>query len=248
VTKFTLTAKDLFWKESRAISFCGRIKSVHTTDVLNQILIAPGESAVVHGSQMISRHAKREASLTIDCMLLQETIRTERLILRPFALTDAPQVKALAGDERIYETTLCVPYPYEDGMAESWISTHQRCFYEGLGVVFAISLPNGLLIGAASLSRVGLFNRAELGYWIGVAYWNRGYCTEAAKAIVDYGFKILTYHKISARHFVGNHPSGRVLEKVGMTREGVLQDDVMKDGSYITVALYGIVNPGEEIR
>jgi [ribosomal protein S5]-alanine N-acetyltransferase len=178
-------------------------------------------------------------------MLLQETIRTERLILRSFALTDARQVKALAGDQKIYETTLYIPYPYEDGMAESWIATHQRCFYEGLGVVFAICQSSGFVIGAASLSRDSLFNRAELGYWIGVGYWNRGYCTEAVKAVVEYGFKALSYHKISARHFVGNHASGRVLEKVGMTREGVLQDDVLKDGRYITVELYGIVNPNE---
>jgi [ribosomal protein S5]-alanine N-acetyltransferase len=175
-------------------------------------------------------------------MLIQETIRTERLILRPFALTDAPQVKALAGDRRIYETTLCVPYSYEDGVAESWIATHQRCFYEGLGVVFAICLSSGPLIGAASLSRVGSFNRAELGYWIGTAFWNRGYCTEAADALIAYGFQNLALHKISARHFVGNRSSGRVLEKVGMIHEGALRDDVMKDGKYITVELYGMVN------
>ena len=178
-------------------------------------------------------------------MVLQETIRTERLILRPFALTDAPEVKALAGDQRISETTLCVPDAYEGGIAESWISTHQRCFYERLGVVFAICLSSGLLIGAGSLTRKGLFNRAELGYWIGISYWNHGYCTEAVKAIVEYGFEALAYHKISGRHFVGNHSSGRVLEKVGMIREGVLQDDVLKDGQYRTVALYGKVNPND---
>src|ERR1700722_4938198 len=164
-------------------------------------------------------------------MLLQESIRTERLILRPFALTDAPRVKALAGDQRIYATTLFVPYPYEDGMAESWIATHQRGFYEGLGVVFAICLSSGLLIGAGSLTRKGRFNRAELGYWI-----------EAVKAILEYGFEVLAYHKISGRHFVGNRSSGRVLEKVGMIREGMLQDDVLKDGKYLTVELYGMVN------
>ena len=161
----------------------------------------------------------------------------------PFTLTDAPQVKALAGDREIYETTLFVPYPYEDGMAESWISTHQAGFYEGRGVVFAICLASGALIGAISLNKAGLFNAAELGYWIGVAHWNRGYCTEAAKAILEYGFDSLRYHKISARHFVDNLSSGRVMEKVGMRREGLLQDDVMKDGRYITVELYGIVNP-----
>jgi [ribosomal protein S5]-alanine N-acetyltransferase len=182
----------------------------------------------------------------VDCMLLlQETIYTERLVLRPFTLADAPQVKALAGERQIYETTLFVPYPYEDGMAESWISTHQAGFYEGRGVVFAISLARGALMGAIALNKAGLFNAAELGYWIGVAYWNRGYCTEAAKAVLEYGFNVLRYHKISARHFVGNISSGRVLEKIGMRHEGLLQDDVMKDGRYISVELYGIVNPKE---
>ena len=178
-------------------------------------------------------------------LLLQETIYTERLVLRPFTLADAPQVKALAGERQIYETTLFVPYPYEDGMAESWISTHQAGFYEGRGVVFAICLARGALMGAIALNKAGLFNAAELGYWIGVAYWNRGYCTEAAKAVLEYGFNVLRYHKISARHFVGNISSGRVLEKIGMRHEGLLQDDVMKDGRYISVELYGIVNPKE---
>jgi RimJ/RimL family protein N-acetyltransferase len=93
------------------------------------------------------------------------------------------------------------------------------------------------------LNKTGLFNGAELGYWIGTAHWNRGYCTEAAKAVLQYGFDVLKYHKISARHFVGNISSGRVMKKAGMKREGLLEDEVMKDGKYITVELYGIVNP-----
>ena len=185
------------------------------------------------------------AYFVVCMLLLQETIYTERLVLRPFTLADAPQVKALAGERQIYETTLFVPYPYEDGMAESWISTHQTGFYEGRGVVFAICLTSGTLMGSIALNKAGLFNSAELGYWIGVAYWNRGYCTEAAKAVLEYGFNVLRYHKISARHFVGNVSSGRVMEKIGMRREGLLQDDVMKDGRYISVELYGIVNPAE---
>jgi [ribosomal protein S5]-alanine N-acetyltransferase len=205
--------------------------------------VLTGCVGVTYALEQISRDTKEKASITVGCMILQETIRTERLILRPFALIDAPQVKALAGDQRIYETTLCIPYPYEDGIAESWISRHQRCFYEGLGVVFAICLSNGLLIGAVSLSRAGLYNRAELGYWIGIGYWNNGYCTEAAEAIVEYGFETLGFHKISGRHLAGNRASGRVLEKIGMLLEGVLRDDVLKDGEYVTVELYGMVNP-----
>jgi len=178
-------------------------------------------------------------------MLAQETLRTERLILRPFSLVDAPHVMRLAGDRRVYETTLLIPYPYEEGIAESWISTHQAVFYEERGAIFAICLTNGSLIGAISLSRAGPFNKAELGYWIGPEYWNCGYCTEAAKAMLKYGFSELGYHKISARHFVGNQSSGRVMQKAGMVREGVLRDEVMKDGRFVSVVLYGILRSSQ---
>jgi ribosomal-protein-alanine N-acetyltransferase len=174
-------------------------------------------------------------------LLVQQTLRTERLVLRPFSLTDAPDVMRLAGDIRVYETTLLIPHPYGERIAESWISTHQAVFYEEGGAIFAICLTNGSLIGAISLNRSGLFNGAELGYWIGPAYWNCGYCTEAVKAVLNYGFKELGYHKISARHFVGNSASGRVMQKAGMVREGVLRDEVMKDDHYITVEVYGIL-------
>jgi [ribosomal protein S5]-alanine N-acetyltransferase len=178
-------------------------------------------------------------------MLIQEVIETERLFLRPFMLTDAPRVKTLAGDRRIYETTLSVPHPYGDGIAEAWIATHQSYFYDGQGAFFAICLRGGPLVGAIEVRRVGSFNRGELGYWIGVDYWNRGFCTEAAKAVVEYGFKVLDFHKISALHVDGNHSSGRVMEKIGMTREGILRDEVIKDGKFITVILYGILNPDD---
>jgi ribosomal-protein-alanine N-acetyltransferase len=174
-------------------------------------------------------------------LLVQPTLRTERLVLRPFSLSDTPDVMRLAGDKRVYETTLLIPHPYGEGIAESWISTHQAIFYEEGGAIFAICLANGLLIGAVSLNRSGRFNRAELGYWIGPEYWNSGYCTEAVKAILNYGFHELGYHKISARHFVGNPASGRVMQKAGMVREGVLRDEVVKDGRYVAVELYGIV-------
>jgi [ribosomal protein S5]-alanine N-acetyltransferase len=183
--------------------------------------------------------------LSIPGMLIQEVIETERLVLRPFRLTDAPRVKALAGDWRIYETTLSIPHPYEEEMAEAWIATHQSCFYEGQAVVFAVCLRGGRLVGAIGLRRVGSFNRGELGYWIGADYWNRGFCTEAAKAILEYGFNALGFHKISALHFDGNHSSGRVMEKIGMSCEGILRDEVMKDGKFLTVVRYGIINPGE---
>ena len=85
-------------------------------------------------------------------------------------------------------------------------------------------------------------NRAELGFWVGVSYWGNGYCTEAATAMIRYGFEVLGYHKVAARHMKCNPASGRILEKVGMRKEGTLVDEVIKDGAFHTLVVYGMIN------
>ena len=174
------------------------------------------------------------------------TIETERLILRPFQMSDAARVKELAGSYEIYRPTLNIPHPYEDGVAERWISTHPAQFYSGEGVNLAVTLKaDNILIGAIGLGASPKHNRAELGYWIGVPYWGNGYCTEAAMAVIRYGFEVLNLHKITCSHMERNTASGRVMQKAGMRREGVLTDHVVKDGEYRTMVLHGILN-GEE--
>lgn len=84
-------------------------------------------------------------------------------------------------------------------------------------------------------------NCAELGYWIGKPYWGRGYCTEAARAIVRYGFDDLHLHRIHSSHFASNPASGRVMQKIGMTREGCLRQHIRKWGQWEDVVLYGIL-------
>jgi len=171
------------------------------------------------------------------------TIETDRLILRPFQISDAARVKELAGAYEIYRPTLNIPHPYEDGMAEMWISTHATQFYSGEGVNLAVTLKgDGLLIGAIGLGASPKHNRAELGYWIGVPYWGSGYCTEAAIAVIKYGFEALKLHKITCSHTEWNTASGRVMQKAGMHKEGTLVDHVMKDGEYRTMVLYGIIS------
>lgn len=174
------------------------------------------------------------------------TLETERLVLRPFQISDAARIQELAGAYEIYRPTLNIPHPYEDGMAERWISTHAAKFYGGDGVELAIRLkPDALLIGAVALMASPRHNRAELGYWIGVPYWGNGYCTEAAIVMIRYGFEVLRLHKITCSHMEWNQASGRVMQKAGMSKEGTLTDQVIKDGEYRTMVLYGILN-GEE--
>lgn len=177
-------------------------------------------------------------------MLHLPILTTARLQLRPFALTDAAQVQTLAGDYEVYRTTANIPHPYEDGMAERWIAIHAHQFYTNQHVTLAITdAANGELFGAISLIMRGSNKRAELGYWLGVPYWGRGYCTEAAQVLIRYGFEVLDLHKITARHMAGNAASGRIMQKAGMQQEAVLREEALKDGIYHDMVVYGLINP-----
>lgn len=169
------------------------------------------------------------------------TLNTERLILRPFRSTDAPRVQELAGAREVYATTERVPHPYERGMAEQWIASHDSLFASGEIALAITRAEDGLLMGSISLRVVEAHRRASLGYWLGTPYWGRGYCTEAAKAMIGYGLDDLGLHRITAQHMLGNPASGRVLVKAGMRREGELVDEFLKDGVFHTMAVYGIV-------
>ena len=171
------------------------------------------------------------------------TLKTERLILRPFSLADAKDVQRLAGDVSIAKTTLTIPHPYEDGMAEEWIGTHQKDYDEGTQVVFAIvSQGDNELIGAIGLSSIKReFENAELGYWIGVEFWNKGYCTEAARAVLKYGFEKLGLNRIHAHHFGSNSASGKIMQKIGMAYEGKMRQHIKKWDKFEDAEFYGIL-------
>jgi len=167
---------------------------------------------------------------------------TARLHLRPFYPADAPAVQQLANDPDIADTTLSIPYPYEVSLALQWIWTQRGSFLAGNSVIFAITLADeGTLIGSIGLEIEQRWNRAELGYWIGKSYRNQGYCTEAALAVVRYGFTELLLHRIHAAYFRRNSASGRVLTKLGMQREGIAREHVKKNGRYEDIVLYGIL-------
>lgn len=172
----------------------------------------------------------------------QPDLTTERLLLRPFTLADAPDVQRLAGDRDIAATTAAIPHPYEDGMAEAWIGQHPERFAGGESVVFAIThKADGALLGAIGLELNAEQQRAELGYWIGKPHWNAGYCTEAARAVLRYAFEALRLRRVFAHHFGRNPASGRVMEKIGMRHEGTLRQHTIKWGTIDDLEVYGLL-------
>ena len=173
----------------------------------------------------------------------QPTLNTPRLILRPFTLADAPELQRLANAPEIAATTLHIPHPYPQGMAEIWIKQHPEMFETGQGAVFAIVLRRkATLVGCVGLGCDPENQNAELGYWIGVPYWNRGYATEAARMVLAFGFAAFGLHRIKSSYFGSNPASGRVMEKIGMRYEGLRREQLFKEGrGFEDVVEYGIL-------
>ena len=80
-----------------------------------------------------------------------------------------------------------------------------------------------------------------MGYWVGVPFWGQGICTEAARALLGFGFGDLNLNKIHAHHFTRNPASGRVLQKLGMKYEGQLRQHVLKSDRFEDLFSYGIL-------
>lgn len=171
-------------------------------------------------------------------MKQQPTLRTKRLVLRPFTLDEAPVVQQLAGEYEVALNTLMVPHPYPDGAAEQWIASLPEDFELDRSHVFAVD--DGQLTGAAGLMFRG-DAIAEIGYWIGKPFWGRGYASEAARELVRYGFESCGLHRIFAMHFSRNPASGRVLRNAGMTYEGKLRQHLKKWDEYLDIEAYGIL-------
>jgi ribosomal-protein-alanine N-acetyltransferase len=180
-------------------------------------------------------------------MTAPEELRTARLLLRSLEREDVPAMVQLAGENEIAATTLNIPHPYAEHDALSFLAKANEDFRAGRSVSFAISIsPGRELRGAIGLTLADMHKHAELGYWIGVQFWGRGYATEAASAVVEFGFGTLHLHRICAHHFAGNTASRRVLEKIGMRHEGRFRQHIRKQDQFIDIENYGVL--AEEFR
>jgi RimJ/RimL family protein N-acetyltransferase len=150
----------------------------------------------------------REASIPV--------LETERLTLRAPRLADAKTVAALANDRRIAENVARIPHPYQMSDAEGFITGANKA---GGEAVFLITLRDETIIGGCGLMMKD--ETPELGYWLGVPHWGKGYATEALHAVIDYAFTDLTHEALQAGARVTNPASRRVLEKCGFQWTGV---------------------------
>ncbi|HWE21145.1 MAG TPA: GNAT family N-acetyltransferase [Hyphomicrobiaceae bacterium] len=150
--------------------------------------------------------------LTLSPARYMVTIATERLLLRPFRRNDAKEFTRLAGDWGVASMTSDIPHPLDEGQARAWLKP-------GRGEVrFAIELDGHLIGGAGYYRRRS--GTAELGFWLGRAWWGRGFATEATRAVLRHGFEVQRLPGFTSSHFVDNNASAGVLRKLGFEPVG----------------------------
>lgn len=171
-------------------------------------------------------------------------LTTDRLILRAFRMDDAPAVERMLLTPHIAEHTLNFPHPYPPGFAEDWISRHAAWAERGVHLQWAITLRDGTPVGAIGIALSTDPPHGDIGYWVGPEYWNRGYATEATKAVIAFALETLRLPRVQASCFVENPASARVLEKAGMVEEDTLRDHILKDGVPRDVRLFAVTSAG----
>ncbi|PUB35691.1 RimJ/RimL family protein N-acetyltransferase [Elizabethkingia sp. YR214] len=167
-------------------------------------------------------------------------IETERLILSPLKESDIPLITEYLQEKIISDNTSNIPHPYSESDARTWIKMSDDALTAKTGYTFAIREKEGKIIGAIGLHDRS-DNKAELGYWIAVPFWNKGYATEAASAILNFGIKELKFHKIYATHFIHNPASGKIMEKIGMQKEAILKHHIKKEEQYLDIQMYSLI-------
>jgi RimJ/RimL family protein N-acetyltransferase len=163
--------------------------------------------------------------------------------LRPLTLEDAPTIQRLAGRREVAAMTRSIPHPLSLGQAQEWLAARLTEIAEGKCVAFGVVLERtGEFIGTIGLVNIDTEHCcAEMGFWIGVEWWGQGYATEAARAVVQHGFEALGLNRIHAHHMTKNPASGRVLQKAGLRREGLLRQAIRKWDNFEDVVLYAIL-------
>ena len=168
----------------------------------------------------------------------QKIIHTKRLLLRTFAFKDVKDVLAYASDPE-WSRFLPVPNPYTLKDAEEFVA---RCILRDPddNLRFAIEL-NGSVNGGIDLRIEEPFAIGSLHYSLSRDHWNQGLTTEAAQAVIDWGFTHFGLEKVYSWADVENIGSWRVMEKIGMTREGTLRSQGVNRGVRKDYHYYGIL-------
>jgi RimJ/RimL family protein N-acetyltransferase len=175
-------------------------------------------------------------------MILME-IATERLILRPIALSDRTRIRAVAGQRELADTMISIPHPLSAQAAQRYVRTRLGQMRRGSGLSLVFSTPpEPDLHGLVELRAIDREHAlAELSFWLAADARGRGYMGEAIGAVLRIAFEELDLNRLYAYHMVRNPASGRVLSRHGFRVEGLLRERVRKWGLFEDVVLQALL-------
>jgi len=170
------------------------------------------------------------------------TLKTPRLLLRPFAESDTGSIFALQSNSRVLRYWDAPPWK-ERAQAERFITVCSQMEREGTGARLAIErTTDNVFIGWCHLSKwEPNYRSAKMGYCLDHAAWGKGFATEAAGALLQWAFDTLDLNRVQAETDTRNTASSRVLEKLGFVREGRLREDCIVDGEVSDSWVYGLL-------
>jgi len=167
--------------------------------------------------------------------------KSKEFNLRWLKPNDAKNIYEKIQDEQIFKYITSIPQPYTLQNAKDFIKKSLEKLEKKEGYEFVIEIDNELQ-GVIGLAIKKEHNKAELGYWISKDMRGKGIVTSAVKQIIKYGFNKLKLKRIYARFLDNNTSSERVMQKVGMTKEGVMKKASLHQGKYHDKTMYAIIN------
>jgi ribosomal-protein-alanine N-acetyltransferase len=173
-------------------------------------------------------------------------LTTERLLLRPFTMDDVEDVLEYTNDPVWARYQINIPpVPYTRKDAETLVAMFSDPpKWEGILQIFAITLK-GKVIGEIVLNQRDEDRKneqTELAYSLSRQHWGKGLMTEAARAVMNWAFQTYSFNRMYAYCDPRNIGSWRVLEKLGMKREGQLRSHLKWNGEFRDQLYYGILH------
>lgn len=180
-------------------------------------------------------------------MFAMPTLETKRLILRRITMRDAKDVFEYSKDAEVARHVL---WSAQKDISEAkdycrFMMKRYRCDQPSSWGI--IEKATGRLVGTIGYMDHNEDNATvEVGYSLARWLWNGGYMTEALRRVIAYTFDAMDINRIEAQHELDNPSSGRVMEKCGMFKEGVMRQRLYNKGRYVDVALYAILREDYE--
>lgn len=169
-------------------------------------------------------------------------IETERLLLRHMKLSDARDMYDYARRPEVTRYLLWAPHDSLE-YTRAYLKQVERCYRQGTFHDFGVILKeNNRLIGTCGFARIDEPNStAEAGYVLNPDYWGKGLATEALRAVIALGFEKRGFNRIESRYMVDNLASRRVMEKSGMTFEGIHRQSIFVRDGYEDIGICSIL-------